>query len=271
MTEAARRLEPLLLADAGRTQARARALVGASAVALDHGDFAAGRQRAEEALTLNRELGDRWDTAFSIHLLAYTAMSLGDWKTARERFDESLRAFRALGDEHMVGIATDLLGLAVFQLGDRDKAIALEEENLRRARAAGDVRVEAKALGAIGMYKVDGGRIDDAIPLLVESTRIFRELGTDVPETAQNLESLARAVAVAGEADAAARILSAAGALLDEIGVPPGAYEVDLNEETLAIIRRTLDEAAFVAAWEEGRKLTVDDAVALAIDSFSRR
>jgi len=41
----------------------------------------------------------------------------------------------------------------------------------------------------------------------------------------------------------------------------------DLNEGTLVIIRSQLDEAAFAEVWEQGRTLTLDEAVALALDS----
>jgi predicted ATPase/class 3 adenylate cyclase len=266
--EAARRLEALLAVDDRPTAARARALPTAAGLALDRGEFAEGRTLAEEALTLNRLTGDAWGVAYANHVLAYAAQCVGDWETARERFDESLRSFRALGDDHMVGIAIDLLGLACFKLGDRDRAVALEEENLRTARAKGNARVEAKALGAMGMYIVDAGRVDEAVPLLLESTRIFRELGSDLDEVAQNLFSLARGAAVVGETDAAVRMLSAASSALEELGITPGTYEADLNDDTVSIIRRDLDETAFSKAWADGQKLTVDDAVALALDSL---
>ncbi len=40
---------------------------------------------------------------------------------------------------------------------------------------------------------------------------------------------------------------------------------VKFNDEATGLIREQLDEAAFTEAWEEGRKLTVDQAVALAL------
>jgi len=39
-----------------------------------------------------------------------------------------------------------------------------------------------------------------------------------------------------------------------------------MNEKTLAI-RTRLDEAAFAHAWEQGQALTLDEAVALALDT----
>lgn len=48
-------------------------------------------------------------------------------------------------------------------------------------------------------------------------------------------------------------------------GVP--RYVAERNQETLETIRAQLDQAAFAEAWEQGRTLTADEAVALALDS----
>jgi hypothetical protein len=42
------------------------------------------------------------------------------------------------------------------------------------------------------------------------------------------------------------------------------AWVARLKEEALAAIREQLDESALAKAWEEGLKLTADEAVALA-------
>lgn len=39
----------------------------------------------------------------------------------------------------------------------------------------------------------------------------------------------------------------------------------DLDAETLAMIRAQLDEASLERAWEEGRTMTPDEAIALAL------
>lgn len=56
-------------------------------------------------------------------------------------------------------------------------------------------------------------------------------------------------------------------ALLEEVGSHSGWIQ-RMNEETIRTIRAQLDEAAFAEAWEEGRKLTADEAVALALESL---
>jgi hypothetical protein len=42
----------------------------------------------------------------------------------------------------------------------------------------------------------------------------------------------------------------------------------EMNEETLTIIRGQLDEAAFAEAWDQGQKLSPNEAVALAFASL---
>jgi hypothetical protein len=58
--------------------------------------------------------------------------------------------------------------------------------------------------------------------------------------------------------------------LLDQIGAMP-FYVTDMSEKTLAVVRSQVDEAAFADAWEQGRKLTADEAVALALDTSAEQ
>jgi len=69
-----------------------------------------------------------------------------------------------------------------------------------------------------------------------------------------------------GSARTAARLYSFSEALREEIGFSRSWFG-KLGEEMLSPVRAQLDEAAFAEAWDQGRKLTLDEAVALALDS----
>jgi predicted ATPase len=84
--------------------------------------------------------------------------------------------------------------------------------------------------------------------------------------TVAGLCRVAVTLSLAGEATTAVRLLSAAEALREEIGYR-GSWLTAMNEETLTTVRSQLDEGAFAEAWEQGKSLTVDEAVALAFDS----
>jgi len=54
------------------------------------------------------------------------------------------------------------------------------------------------------------------------------------------------------------------------MGLSIPLYQAGRNEATLARIHGMLDDAAFAEAWEQGRALTIDEAVALALGEVER-
>jgi tetratricopeptide (TPR) repeat protein len=265
-TEGRRRFEASLNADERPTAARARALIGAADLANGSGDHSTSRLRAEEALALNRALGQPWGTASALLVLGIALANERDFAPAQQLVDESMRLYRELGDETNTLEATRILAWTYSGLGDRDRARELHEDNVRRARAVGDRFHEAVSLTALATYAITDGRREDALPMLREAYRLDRELG-DPYRVAITVSTFAHLLAAGGRAGPAARVLSSAEALFAEIGAGP-AWIKSENEEALATIRQQLDEAAFDIAWEQGRSLTADEAVALALEAL---
>jgi predicted ATPase len=266
VVEGRRRLDTALREHEAPTAARAKALSGAAVMALEGGDPTTTRLRAEEALRLNRALGDAWGAAHSGFLLGHAALDEGDSAAARQLFGESRRRFHELGDEHYTLLATYNLAVVIEDLGDLERARALHEESLRRARAQSDERIVAFSLDQLASYARDEGRVEDALSMLAESLRIRRDLGDQVA-IAENLGRVARTLATAGRAGTAARLLSSSEALRGRIGSTSVPSVAKMNEGTLTDIRSQLDDADFAEAWGQGRALTIDEAVALALDS----
>jgi len=262
VAEGRRRLEAALRADERPTAARAKALIGASMLAI--GD-ATARLQAEEALALHRALGDAWGTAHS-QLVLGSSVAAEDMTRAQQLYDESARAFRELGDEHYVLIVTRGLAWACITLGDRERGRALHEENLRRARALSNERIEAITLGALAMLDVEEGRVDDGVvSMLKESHRLHGKVG-DPLQTAFDVFRFAALLAARGRVETATQVYSSADALCEEIGISLHSWDPVFIDEMLATIHAELDDAAFAKAWEQGRTLTADEAVALALD-----
>jgi predicted ATPase/class 3 adenylate cyclase len=259
------RLEATLGCDERPTAARAKALIGAATMAFEDGDNSAARARAEQGLELHRALGDAWGTAYAAYELGDFVGNDGDLARARELFEESVRIFRELGDEHHTQLATRMLAFAYRGLGDLERARALLEENLRRARAAANEFSVAGTLSELAMVARDEGRVDDALSMLTESQRIWRDLGNLIG-TVAGLSRIAFILAVTRRAETAARLLSSSENLNEEVGYR-ASWLTEMNEETLTALRAQLDEAAFAEAWEQGRKLSPDEAVALAFAS----
>jgi predicted ATPase/class 3 adenylate cyclase len=270
LAEGRRRLEGALRTDKRPTAARAKALNGAADMAVSLGDATTATLRAEEGLALHRTLGDAWGAAESGFLLGLAVADDDDFARARELFDESARQFRELGDQQYALVGTRMLAWMCYRLGDRERGRALHEDNLRQARALGNEHIEASTLGALAMIAVDQGRVGDAVSMLKESHRIHRNLGDPVG-VGRGLSRVARVLASVGNAGTAARLLSSSEALHEELGASMRPWLAQMNEETLITVRAQLDEAAFAEAWEHGRALTADEALALALDSLGAR
>ena len=264
-TEGRPRLERLLEVDANRTAARARALNGAAVMAISTGDPATARLRSEKALAQHREIGDAWGTAYSVFSLGVAATEEADWTSARPYFEESLARFHELGDEHYALVAADGVAWTSGELGDLERRRAGHEDVLRQARAQRDWAIAATELDQLARFARDEGRIDDSLTMLAESLRIKRDL--EMPgQIVENLSRFAETLAVAGRAGTATQLLAAAEALREEIGGSHSWVE-DVNRETLTQLRTALDTATLAQALEQGRRLTVNDAIALALSS----
>ncbi len=267
VAEGRNRLENLLSGDSGPTIARAKALVGAALLARQSGDAQAARLRAEEALASYQELGSAWGTANAGVMLGLALADGGDFSKARQLFEDSAQLFRDVGDQANTLFATRLLGWMHEELGDLERARTVHEDNLRRARALANRQIEAQTLTALAYYALENGRALDAVSMIKDALRIDRARGSDL-QTAYDLVRFARALAVAGGAAAnATRLLASAEALRVEIGAGMPPFLAKISDETHTSLQAQLDEAPFAQAWKQGRAMSADDAVALALES----
>jgi predicted ATPase len=263
VAEGRRRLEYVLSVDDRPTAARAKALNGAAVMLLNTGDPETAKLRAEEGIALHRSLGDEWGAAYSEFMLGSAMMVEGDQAQSRPHLEKSIRTFRELGDEHSALLASRNLARGYHRLGNHQRALALYQDNLRRARATSNDRMEASALGQLAEFALDEGRVGDAASMLQASLRIHSRLG-DVLDTTVDLCTYAAVLVRQGRALTATRLLSSLAALEDQVG-GRSTYVKELRDEVLPTIRSQLDEAAFADAWEQGRKLTLAEAVTLAL------
>lgn len=266
LAEGLRRVEDALAADALPTSARAKALNGAAVLAYVNGDPVSTRMRADEALELHRTLGDTWGAGYAEFMLGTVASDEGDPQRARRLLEESVARFRDLGDDYLILAAAHGLAQVLADLGETGAAETLHRETLNRARQIGADSQEAYSLMELAVFALEAGRLDDARSSLRDALRILKDLG-DLLGIAVTLGQLSAVDAVDGRAEMAAVLLSRADALHREIGAGVASWAARSNTKTLASVRAKLEETAFSAAWERGRSLSTEEAVALALDS----
>jgi hypothetical protein len=119
-----------------------------------------------------------------------------------------------------------------------------------------------------GEILLSSNEFSRASNLFNESLAIFRELN-DQFGLWQSIIGHARIAAAAGKAVQAARLVACVDALSTAEDEPPSNWPPEHRNHysrTLAAIRVQLDEATFAVAWEEGRALTLEQAITYALE-----
>jgi len=128
-------------------------------------------------------------------------------------------------------------------------------------RERGDSGGIATDLLYLGMAARAEGDVPQAEALFAESLELAQQLD-DPLMTAYGLEGLAGVVGARGQHAWAARLFGTAEALREVIDVPMHDTDHPLHEPYLVAARAHLGEAAFAAAWAEGRAMTPEQALA---------
>ena len=261
-SEGMRRMRVVQAGGAPGTPARATALNGLTAIASSSGDWEAGAVAAEEALGLHELHGNRWGVANTTFLLGHIAAHAGDLAGARARFGDALARFRELDDSHYILLAMRNLAGMEHQLGNAAAALALHDEVIALARRVGNIRMEASSLGALAENAILEGRPEDGLEPLLHSTRINHANGEGI-ELTINLRRYARVLVERGEVATGLQLLGAADAVDEQMGAGRVTWATDLDPGTLDIACRSLSSDDVNALREQGRSMSLDEAVAV--------
>jgi predicted ATPase/class 3 adenylate cyclase len=269
-TEGRARLAQLLALPgaAARSALRASALSAAQVLAHQQGDWAAARELEAESLVISRALRDPAGEARSLYHLGVIAYMEGDPAAARGPLEEALALQRDLHDRAPMAWSLRFLGMVAFDHGDLPLAEALMEESLALSRAAGERRGIAVSLGGLGRVALEQGRVALAGTRLREGLALLRDL-RDGYLIALALASFALEAAAQGRAARAVRLAGAAEALADAIGTPLPPPVTAPVQRWLAPARQALNEEVQAAAWAAGQAMSLEQAVADALEEAS--
>ncbi len=242
------------------TATRAKALYGAGYLAMMQGEYPASEALLEESLAIARELDEPQSIANAIYGLGINAHFRGDNERAGERLQESLTLFRQLGDR--VGEYISLFNLAEVATarGDYEQALNLHEESLALKRAQDDEWSIANSLMSLAVLARLQSSYPRAIDLLQEGLVLFQKIG-DTADIALCLREFSAIAAVQGHSQAAVHLYAVADTLLEDLGYPVDHTYRAESEHPLATVHSRMGEARFNLAWENGRALTVDQAI----------
>jgi predicted ATPase/class 3 adenylate cyclase len=240
------------------------ALINLGIVADQQGAYDRAAERYEEALPIFRRLGDRRHESMALDNLGNVERARGDLAKSAQFHEASLAISRELGDAWGIAATLGNLGLVAHQHGDLEHARPFYEESLAGFRELGDRRGMENALDNLGHAMRQAGNLSRAASLHGESLTLSRDLG-DLIGVAFGLEGIAAAAAMAGCADDALRIITAAEALRARIGAPLPPDLQPSHDQMIACARSTLGNAQFTDIRAAGGSLTWEEAVTAAL------
>lgn len=244
-----------------------------------------------------------------VNQLGSLARAQGDHEAAIKFFGQGLEMGRAMNNLPQMARSTRNLGLVAFHQGDFAAARKFLEEGLAISRQLDDPAGIAPALNNLGDLTRTEGDDAAARPLIEESLAIYTKLGNKQGICANNVNlgniayiegdfkkmrfRLTEALATAQELgekiyisccfdgfaslalkdkqlERAARLAGAAENLRESFGYEIEPAERRLRDAYLAELRTALDKAHFSEFYKQGRKLKLEESVALCLEETEK-
>ena len=248
-------------------EVRAQVLAGAGTLARQQGDHAAAWEAFQQSLAIFRSLEDRRGIAMALTNLGAVAGERAEYDRAAEVLEEALAVLREVGESRLMAKVLTNLGVVAEMRGDTLRATRLYEESLALCREGGDSMGEGLALSNLGHLAYDRGELDRATELFRESLRLARREHQPY-NAAHEMANLALVELAAGRAERGARLFAAAEARLAAMGASTWEVAQAKYDRAIERARARLGEERWQAAWEQGGRMSVDRAMAYALEQL---
>ena len=245
--------------------ARAQALYVAGTMACGQGDHRSAEPLLDESATLFRELGDRRGVAYALGSAAVLAITQERYERGIVYSEEATDLFLEVGDKWGAAPMLGCSAVGWLNRGEHGRAKSLAERGLALCRETGDKHGTSIALNTLAGVAQAERNYERARDLFEEGLTVSAELGNQA-DVVHCLAGLASIAAAEGTIVRAACLWGAAEALFEKIEAVY-AYVPDRSLHRSQVTARSLiEEAAWEAAWAEGRTMSPEQAIAYALD-----
>lgn len=246
---------------------RAAAVLTDGSLASADGEFDVALQRLADATAVPEIMADPAIAAFAAWVEGSVDLYSGNLPKCIEVFERGLALLPPGVD---VPRRLDLMlsySSAVGLVGDVARATACHEEWLRITEPPGERFHRAYALWSMGIFAMAQGAHDRAAELYRESISLRRDI-RDLTGIGWSVESLSWVEASLGHAAPSATLLGAADRVWEIMARPLSTYQhmYPYHEEAERVARSQLGDTGFDTAFERGRKMSVDEAIAFSLN-----
>lgn len=234
-------------------------------LAVLQGDREAASHLLDEAWDLAKGLAEPAPSRVA-QLAGWHDIFLGNLPSSVEHLQRAARGFRDYGSYTDLAEALVILGMAHAFSGDYDNALDAQDECLRLCADGANPWMRSYALQWGGLVVWEKGEREKAVTWERESLRLKRQIH-ELLGVALCLEALAW-IDSGHAAHRAAIMLGAADSLFNTMGTSSAALPglLAYHEASEAKVREVLGEIEFEVQFDHGTEMTVDEAIAFALD-----
>jgi tetratricopeptide (TPR) repeat protein len=220
---------------------------------------------AKESLELSRGLGNLSGIAACLILIARTTIWEGDLSSPAPWLKEALSICRQIGNHTNEGEALEVYGTLAFWQGDYQQAHAYYQEAIALTEKTGNnfQNLWAHIFMTYATFRL--GDIQKARELFGISVQRTHKAGLTIALVFA-IEGLASLYVNQNQPERAARLFAWADVIREKIGDHRPPVEQNSIERDVTVIHSKLNDSAFARLSAEGQAMTVDEAVALALE-----
>jgi predicted ATPase/DNA-binding SARP family transcriptional activator len=232
---------------------------------LEQGEVEAAGPCLEESLRLARRDDNPYTSKFPLSMLGNLHYRLGNFAQSQACFEESLRLNRACQDTE--GTADSLRGLAkaVNARGDHHYARQLGEEAMTLHHTLNHQLGIGLDHALFGDVARDQGDYGEALLHYQRCLTLWADR-ENIVNSAFVFDDMAQTLSRMGDLAHAVKLIAAAAAIRERARVKLTAYEQANWEDVSTACRAALGDERFASVWAEGRSLTLEQAVNLALE-----
>ena len=221
---------------------------------------------SEQAISLFRQLKDWSSLAFCLDRAGEIVLLQGHIQLAEKYIMESLSLSRQLNFKASSMDGLTIYGQIAFSRGDFEQARASMQESIAISQEIGNRNNYLWSRARLGYIIFHQGDMSEARAIFSETAQDFKNDHIEIG-VVYTLEGLASLSVLAGNPDKATRLIGWADTTRKKIGDVRPPIEQNAVDKDSAACRISLGEVAFSNAYEAGQVMTLEQAVAYALDA----
>ena len=228
------------------------------------GEIDAAREIYQTCLDDSRQYEDKKQISQSLRGVAAVEYLQNSFDPARSKISESLEISRSINDDFGAGAALARLGDIAMALGDYAESRRFTSEALAIFRKLGYEQGIAAKLSNLGAADFMDADIETARLHLRECLQMCDRIGDEI-DIRTALDGFAALKVHDGDLIVAARLSGASQRVAESIDYVPEPAEKRFRENYMERLRALMKADDIDAAIDDGRKMSVDEAIAAAL------